>query len=218
VQKSPNNLKSQLKTARHDGAQPANGRQQGRADDAGATAAKTRSITARAAALADRLTLAVEPLAASTTLVNLRLRYAVTLTNMTDGDIEITGAAATLFTGAGAQEAVLRQWFDAAALASQSDAIVPAKGALRLENDVVVPLRDVHAMEARGKIVILPVLVLAFAYRHATGVGKLARAFVVGGADGTAERGGKLAPLLLDQGMRGFGPLAARDSGIAASS
>lgn len=160
------------------------------------------------------MTLSIEPLAASTTLINLRLRYAVTAHNAGDSDAELTGHAAAIFTGSGAQEAMLRAWFAAAPAAAGTLATVPAGGTLRIERDVTVPLGQVNAMQAGGRLVLLPVLALALSYRHGTGLGSVARAFVVGKA---GDAGGKLAPLQLDKGMGGFGALEARDSGIGTS-
>jgi hypothetical protein len=159
----------------------------------------------------------LEPIAASTTLVNLRCRYAMILRNLEDSDIEVTSAAGAVFTGTGAQEAVLRQWLEGAALNPKTGLIVPAKGELRIEDEAVVRLGEVNAMQVQGRVVILPVIAVAATYRHATGVGKLGRAFVIGTAPAAGDNAGKLAALRLDQGMGGFGPLAARDSGVGGS-
>ena len=161
------------------------------------------------------LVLTVEPLAASTTLVNLRMRYVLVLTNDGADDIELTGIADTVLAGRDAQEAAIRHWFGAASFAPAGTVTtVPARGELRLERELAVPLGQLSAMKVQGRAVMIPVLLTALTWRHATGLGRTARAFVIGKPGQTT---GKLAPLPLDQGMGGFGALAARDSGIGQS-
>lgn len=154
----------------------------------------------------------VEPIAASTTLVNLRLRYALIISNLSDASISVTQHADALLAGNRADEAAIRQWLASPGGASGLTGDVAAGSSLRLERELVVPLTQLSAVLTRGKPLLVPVLLQSVSYRHATGVGQTGRTFVIGKPGAGEER---LGALPLDQGMGGFGPLAARDVGIA---
>jgi hypothetical protein len=158
------------------------------------------------------LRIEIEPLTAATTLVNLRLRYVLVLRNTTNKDVSLSGYANTIFAGSGAQEATIREWLVAAPQSADISGVVPAKGELRINRELAVPLGQLSAMQVRGRAVLIPVLLIALGYRHAIGLGQLGRAFVIGKP---RQSDGKLNPLPLDQGMGGFGVLAARDTGIS---
>lgn len=155
--------------------------------------------------------LTVEPIAASTTLVNLRVRYRLVLANPTDRDFQVDSVAETVLAGRDAQEAAIRAWFTGAAPGPIAEALVPAQGTVRIEREIAVPLAQLGALNIGGRAVMIPVLMILLPYRDGDSSGQIAQAFVLG-KPGRGDA--KLAPLPLDQGMGGFGELAARDTGI----
>ncbi len=158
--------------------------------------------------------LSLEPLSATATLINLRMRYALTVTNGGKTAISVSQLTDRLFTGTDANEALLQRWMADAQTqggAAIDGAEIAAGESWRREAEIVMPLAEVRGVQIGARSVFLPVLAVALSYRHATGVGAVARAFVIGREGGSD---GRLAPLRFDIGARGVQPIAARDTGI----
>jgi hypothetical protein len=165
---------------------------------------------------ADWLAIALEPLSASSTLVNLRLRYRVHLTNR--GDEAILGGKlrVQLLSGPQAAEAVIRHWFasDLAVTRHDLPVIAPGETAV-LPGEMVVALNQLHPLAIEGRTLIVPVIAAAARFNQPSGMEQCARAFVIGREP--APDSVKLAPFRLDRGPTNFTPLGSRDTGIADS-
>ncbi len=160
----------------------------------------------------ERIAIALTPVAASSTLVNLRLRYAVTLTNISKAAITGGRLRLALLTGRQVQEAVIRQWYDAEDAHATLDIPAIAAGASAdITGEIALPLSAVQHLGLKDRMLVVPIIAAVARYTHARGVGHAARSFVIG-IEGTGD---KLAPLPMDRGPASFAPLAARDIGIA---
>lgn len=179
----------------------------------------TSAVPSPAARLGRRADLSIgfELLAAQSTLVNLRMRYAVTVTN--SGAIDAVGTTLRigLFAGANVNPQGVTQWFALEEDRSLHGAVtIPQGGEHRFEGELAAPLDALSPVTIDGKTFAIPLVALDVRYGHGPGEapieGQLGKAFVVGRESGVA--GAKLAPFRLDQGPTSFAPLGARDSGI----
>lgn len=199
---------------------PKPARQPAPARPAAAPASPSRQAAPAAARLGRRadLSLGFELLAAQSTLVNLRLRYAVTVRNSGAIDAVDTTLRIGLFAGANVNPQGVAQWFSLDEERGQHGRITVAAGAEhRFEGELAAPLDALSPVTIDGKLFAIPLVALDVRYGHAPGEapieGQVGKAFVVGRDSGTA--GAKLAPFRLDQGPTSFAPLGARDTGIA---
>lgn len=176
-----------------------------------------KPATAKALGRRADLTLTLEPLAAQSTLLNLRLRYAVTVHNSGN----IPAAPVTLrmgmFAGSQAHPQGIVQWLGQTGSAAHDQTPVIAPGeSYRFEGELAAPLEALNPMVIEGRTLAIPILAVDIRYGHEAGEapieGQAARAFVVGRDSG--KEGAKLAPFRLDQGPTSFAPLGQRDTGI----
>ena len=181
-------------------------------------AAKTTRV--RGGRRAD-IDVALEPLNASTTLINLRMRYALTLRN--NGPIDATDITIRMgiFAGQQASEQGVGGW-----LSMEDQPIdmtvesIPAGEELRIEQEVAIPLNALAPIEIDGRRMAIALMAVDARYTHPKGapllMGQTGKAFVVG-REPPATPGtiGKLAPFRIDQGPTSFAPLGARDTGIS---
>lgn len=180
----------------------------------------TTAIPGAAARLGRRADLSIgfELLAAQSTLVNLRLRYAVTVRNTGTIDAVDSTLRIGLFAGANVNPQGVAQWFGLdEERGLHGRVVIPAGGEHRFEGELAAPLDALSPVTIDGKTFAIPLVALDVRYGHGPGEapieGQVGKAFVVGRDSGVA--GAKLAPFRLDQGPTSFAPLGARDTGIA---
>lgn len=168
------------------------------------------------------IALAFEPLSAQSTLVNLRMRYAVTVTNNGVIDAATVAVRIGLFAGSGVNPAGIAQWISLDGEAPHHGVATLAPGAThRFEGELAAPLEALNPMTVDGRKLAIPLVAVDVRYGHGAGEapieGQSARAFVIGrepAAKDGAPPATKLAPFRLDQGPTAFAPLGLRDTGI----
>lgn len=179
----------------------------------------TTKVPGAAARLGRRadLSLGFELLAAQSTLVNLRLRYAITVRNTGTIDAVDSTLRIGLFAGANVNPQGVAQWFTLDEERGLHGRVtIPAGGEHRFEGELAAPIDALSPVTIDGKTFAIPLVALDVRYGHGPGEapieGQVGKAFVVGRDSGIA--GAKLAPFRLDQGPTSFAPLGARDTGI----
>lgn len=164
---------------------------------------------------------ALEPLNASTTLINLRMRYALTLRN--NGPIDATDVTVRMgiFAGQQASEQGVGGWLSMEGQpVDMTVESIPAGEEFRIEQEVAIPLNALAPIEIDGRRMAIALMAVDTRYNHPKGeqllMGQTGKAFVVG-REPPATPGtiGKLAPFRIDQGPTSFAPLGARDTGIS---
>lgn len=159
-----------------------------------------------------------EPLAATTTLVNFRMRYAITLRNDGDADAAPVRLRVGLFAGTRANPAGIGQWLstDDGGAHHGTERIV-AGGEYRIEGELAAPITALEAIMVEGRALAVPLIAIDARYQNAPGEapleGQTAHAYIVG--QGDDPQAAKLAPLRFDQGPADFAGLASRDTGIS---
>ncbi|MEK6542200.1 MAG: hypothetical protein AABZ45_08790 [Pseudomonadota bacterium] len=167
------------------------------------------------------LSMTFEPLAAQSTLVNFRLRYAITLANEGAVDAANVTLRIGLFAGTQASENGIAQWLvlpDQGA--HHAVDVIAAGGEQRFEGELAAPLDALGAMTVEGRTLAIALMAIDARYHHAPSEapldGQVARAFVVGREP--PQLGPvltRLIPFRLDQGPTSFAPLGTRDTGIS---
>ncbi len=177
------------------------------------------------------IALSFEPLSAQSTLLNLRMRYAVIVTNSGTIDAATVAVRIGLFAGSGVNPAGIAQWIGLDGEAPHHGVASLAPGAThRFEGELAAPLEALNPITVDGRKLAIPLVAVDVRYGHGAGEapieGQSARAFVIGREpaakndarepvqkDG-APPAAKLAPFRLDQGPTAFAPLGLRDTGI----
>jgi hypothetical protein len=178
-----------------------------------APAAPPRATLGRRAVLSMRF----EPLAASTTLLNFRMRYAVILTNEGTADAAPVTVRIGLFAGTKVNPNGIAQWLgmDDNQIHHGVDTI-RAGTEYRFEGELAAPLTALEPLTVDGRQVAIPLVACDTRYQNAPGEapleGQVARAFVVGREPD--DPAAKLGPFRLDLGPASFSPLGIRDTGI----
>ena len=178
-----------------------------------------RAAPAAPAALGRRadLQLGFEPLSAQSTLINLRLGYAVTVRNTGMIAAEPLTLRIGLFAGSQANPQGIAHWFETNDTPPHHQLPSLAPGAEhRFEGELAAPLDALAPLTIDGRVLVVPLIALDARYGHGAGEapieGQAAHAFVIGREPGAASA--KLAPFRLDQGPTVFAPLGQRDTGI----
>ena len=159
-----------------------------------------------------------EALSAQSTLINLRIRYAVTVRNTGTLDAMPVTVRIGLFAGSNVHPQGIAQWFalDNEALHHAVDRVA-AGGDFRFEGELAAPLEALNPITVEGRVLAVPLVAVDARYNHGDGNapidGQSARAFVIGREPN--KEGAKLAPFRLDQGPTSFAPLGRRDTGIS---
>lgn len=159
-----------------------------------------------------------EALSAQSTLINLRIRYAVTVRNTGTLDAAPVTVRIGLFAGSHVNPQGIAQWFtlDGEALHHAVDRVA-AGGDYRFEGELAAPLDALNPVTVEGRVLAIPLVAVDARYNHGPGQapidGQAARAFVIGREPN--REGAKLAPFRLDQGPTSFAPLGRRDTGIS---
>jgi hypothetical protein len=180
----------------------------------------TPSIVATKAPIGRRadISLTFETLNAQSTLINFRLRYAITLHNAGDATATPVQVRVGLFAGHQAHPQGIAQWYEQPIEDGHHRIDMIAAGeTVRFEGELAAPLEALNPLVVDGRAMAIPLIAVDTRYHHGTGEapldGQTARAFVVGRDSGIA--GAKLAPFRLDQGPMSFHPLGQRDTGIS---
>ncbi len=175
---------------------------------------------AAATALGRRADLDVvfEPLSAQSTLMNLRLRYAVIVRNTGQIAAEPVTLRIGLFAGSQVRPQGIAQWFGLADQPLHHAVDRVAAGTdYRFEGELAAPLDALNPVTIDGRVLAIPLVAVDARYNHGAGEapieGQSARAFVIGREP--QREGAKLAPFRLDQGPTSFAPLGLRDTGIS---
>lgn len=159
-----------------------------------------------------------EALSAQSTLINLRIRYAVTVRNSGTLDAVPVTVRIGLFAGSNVHPQGIAQWFtlDGEALHHAVDRVAVG-GDYRFEGELAAPLEALNPITVEGRVLAVPLVAVDARYNHGDGHapidGQSARAFVIGREPN--KEGTKLAPFRLDQGPTSFAPLGRRDTGIS---
>ncbi|MEQ1510637.1 MAG: hypothetical protein ABL909_09600, partial [Sphingopyxis sp.] len=167
------------------------------------------------------LSMRFEALAAQSTLLNFRLRYAVTLVNAGPVDAANATLRIGLFAGTQASENGIAQWLMLPDQATHHMVETIAAGSEhRFEGELAAPLEALGPMTVEGRTLAIALMAIDARYHHPLGEapldGQIARAFVVGREPSSGGSGsGKLAPFRLDQGPTSFAPLGTRDTHIS---
>jgi len=164
------------------------------------------------------LTMAFEPLAAQSTLMNLRLRYAIKLHNSGLVAAEGVSVRVGLFAGAHVNPGGIHQWFMLDGEPAHHH--VPLVGAgdyIRVEGELAAPLDALNPITVGGRVLAVPLVAIDVRYGHGAHEspieGQVARAYVIGRDPGRSEA--KLAPFRIDTGPADFTPLGHRDIGLS---
>ena len=167
-----------------------------------------------------------EPVSASTTLINFRLRYAVILSNQGPVDAAAVALRIGLFAGTKASESGVAQWLTLPGEAPHHViATIAAGGEFRFEGELAAPLDALGPMTVEGRTLAIALLAVDARYNNIDGEalidGQVARAYVVGrevpmrSGAAQGDTPAKLAPFRLDIGPTSFAPLGFRDTGIS---
>ncbi|MFM6853335.1 MAG: hypothetical protein ACKOUM_04560, partial [Sphingopyxis sp.] len=176
--------------------------------------AAPRPIIGRRADLA----LSVEASSAQSTLLNLRIRYAITLRNQGSVAASPITLRIGMFAGNTAHPDSIGGWMLRTDEPPHQhvDSIAPGQE-LRIEGELAAPLDALNPLTIDTRRMAIPVVAVDARYHHGPADapldGQVARAYVVGRDSGVA--GGKLAPFRIDQGPTAFAPLGVRDTGIS---
>ncbi len=176
------------------------------------------------------IALTFEPLSAQSTLLNLRMRYAVTVTNNGVIDADTVSVRIGLFAGSGVNPAGIAQWISLDGETPHHGVAALAPGAVhRFEGELAAPLEALNPITVDGRKLAIPLVAVDVRYGHGAGEapieGQSARAFVIGREPAAKKDArepaakdsvpaAKLAPFRLDQGPTAFAPLGLRDTGI----
>lgn len=159
-----------------------------------------------------------EALSAQSTLVNLRIRYAIIVRNSGTLDAMPVTVRIGLFAGSQVHPQGIAQWFalDGEPLHHAVDRVA-AGAEYRFEGELAAPLDALNPITIDGRMLAVPLVAVDARYNHGDGHapidGQSARAFVIGREP--QREGAKLAPFRLDQGPTSFAPLGCRDTGIS---
>ncbi|QJQ32028.1 hypothetical protein GV829_05800 [Sphingomonas lacunae] len=159
-----------------------------------------------------------ETLNAQSTLINFRLRYAITLRNEGDAMARTVDIRVGLFAGHQAHPQGIASWYEQPLEDGHHriETIAPGE-TIRFEGELAAPLDALNPLVIDGKSMAIPLVAVDARYHHGPGEalldGQTARAYVVGRETGV--EGAKLAPFRLDQGPMSFHPLGQRDTGIS---
>jgi hypothetical protein len=164
------------------------------------------------------ISLTFETLNAQSTLINFRLRYAITLHNEGDAAAAPVQVRVGLFAGQQAHPQGIAGWYEQPIEDGHHriETITPGE-TIRFEGELAAPLDALSPLVVDGRAMAIPLIAVDTRYHHGQGEapldGQTARAFVIGRDSGVA--GAKLAPFRLDQGPMSFHPLGQRDTGIS---
>jgi hypothetical protein len=159
-----------------------------------------------------------ETLNAQSTLINFRLRYAITLHNAGDAVASPVHVRVGLFAGHQAHPQGIAGWYEQPLEDGHHRIETIAAGeTVRFEGELAAPLEVLNPLVIDSRTMTIPLVAVDTRYHHRAGEatldGQTARAYVVGRETGIA--GAKLAPFRLDQGPTSFHPLGQRDTGIS---
>ena len=151
--------------------------------------------------------LELEPSRALVTDEQAAIAFDVTLFNSGSAPARDVAVEARLINAGQQQDAELSQFYTSDSTAKDKIPTVAPLSRITLKSAVRLPRSAVQEYEVEGRKLFMPMVAVNSRYRWSSGEGQSAASFLVGPA---ANDSGKLAPLRLDQGKRGWRSLAAR--------
>lgn len=151
--------------------------------------------------------LELEPSQALVTDEQAAIAFDVTLFNSGSAPARDVAVEARLLNAGQEQDVELSQFYTSDSAAKDKIPQVAPLSRITLKSAVRLPRSAVQEYEVEGRKLFMPMVAVNSRYRWSSGEGQSAASFLVGPA---ANDGGKLAPLRLDQGKRGWRSLAAR--------
>ena len=158
-------------------------------------------------ALRPWIELELEPSQALVTDDQAAIAFDVTLFNSGSAPARDVAVEARLINAGQEQDVELSQFYTSDSKAKDKIPTVAPLSRITLKSAVRLPRSAVQEYEVEGRRLFMPMVAVNSRYRWSSGEGQSAASFLVGPA---ANDGGKLAPLRLDQGKRGWKSLAAR--------
>lgn len=151
--------------------------------------------------------LELEPSQALVTDEQAAIAFDVTLFNSGSAPARDVAVEACLLNAGDQQDVQLSRFYTAPSAARDKIPTVAPLARITLKSAVRLPRESVQEYEVEGRKLFMPMVAVNSRYRWSSGEGQSAASFLVGRA---ANDSGKLAPLRLDQGARGWRKLAAR--------
>jgi hypothetical protein len=151
--------------------------------------------------------LELEPSQALVTDEQAAIAFDVTLFNSGSAPARDVAVEACLINAGQQQDVELSQFYTSDNRAKDKIPTVGPLSRITLKSAVRLPRSAVQEYEVEGRKLFMPMVAVNSRYRWSSGEGQSAASFLVGPA---ANDSGKLAPLRLDQGKRGWRSLAAR--------
>ena len=151
--------------------------------------------------------LELEPSRALVTDEQAAIAFDVTLFNSGSAPARDVAVEARLINAGQQQDVELSQFYTSDSTAKDKIPTVAPLSKITLKSAVRLPRSAVQEYEVEGRKLFMPMVAVNSRYRWSSGEGQSAASFLVGPA---ANDSGKLAPLRLDQGKRGWRSLAAR--------
>lgn len=158
-------------------------------------------------ALRPWIELELEPSQALVTDEQAAIAFDVTLFNSGSAPARDVAVEARLINAGQEQDVELSQFYTSDSAAKDKIPQVAPLARITLKSAVRLPRSAIQEYEVEGRRLFMPMVAVNSRYRWSSGEGQSAASFLVGPA---ANDGGKLAPLRLDQGKRGWRSLAAR--------
>ena len=151
--------------------------------------------------------LELEPSQALVTDEQAAIAFDVTLFNSGSAPARDVAVEARLINAGQQQDVELSQFYTSDSEAKDKIPAVAPLSRITLKSAVRLPRSAVQEYHVKGRRLFMPMVAINSRYRWSSGEGQSAASFLVGPA---ANDSGKLAPLRLDQGKRGWKSLAAR--------
>jgi hypothetical protein len=158
-------------------------------------------------ALRPWIELDLEPSQALVTDEQAAIAFDVTLFNSGSAPARDVAVEARLINAGEQQDVELSRFYTSDSDAKDKIPAVAPLSRITLKSAVRLPRSAVQEYEVEGRKLFIPMVAVNSRYRWSSGEGQSAASFLVGPA---ANDSGKLAPLRLDQGKRGWRSLAAR--------
>ncbi len=151
--------------------------------------------------------LELEPSQALVTDEQAAIAFDVTLFNSGSAPARDVAIEARLINAGQQQDVELSRFYTSDSDAKDKIPTVAPLSRITLKSAVRLPRSAVQEYEVEGRKLFMPMVAVNSRYRWSSGEGQSAASYLVGPA---ANDGGRLAPLRLDQGKRGWRSLAAR--------
>ncbi len=150
------------------------------------------------------------PLEASFNDQNGVIQFDVTLFNSGSAPARDILLEARLFNAGDDQDEVIAKFFDNPAAYGERIEVVEPLRRLAFRTSATVPREQMRIFEAGGRKVWVPLIGFNACYRWGGGDGQTSASYLLG----RSSSGGKMAPFRVDQGVRSFNGLDAREHNV----